>query len=324
MGKALIIKGADFSQVAVDTIDIVVAPPTISIDLFGNVTIDSPNGEEIYYTTDNSTPTNQSTKYTAGFNVALNTTVKAVCYLGGNYSDVASKKHDGTLPAPTISITPRGVVTITATNNATIRYTTDGQTNPTSSTGTLYNGQFTVADGVEVRAIAFLESGGTTITSTVASVRAEVEEGIHLNKYLAGSESLEELTDETEYHRCVSPYIDAYDGNENMQANLIKVMYRPYASPDRTYFCVTTPDKQECINYWGAQSGLRALEGASYGDTKFGRYWKGTFKMGTAGYIEVYHRVDTSSAYVLVAKWEYNGGETDATATWTRTVPAQS
>lgn len=207
MGKALIIKGADFSQVAVDTIDIVVGQPTISIDLFGNVTISSPNGEDIYYTTDGSTPTNQSTKYTAGFVVQTNTTVKAVCYLGGNYSEVTSKLYDGTLQAPNINITPKGVVTITATDNVSIRYTVDGQTDPTTSTGTVYSAPFTVEDGVEVRAIAFITSGSTTISSSIATNTAVVPEGImagkKFNSPIVGQ--LVSYTDDSE--RFVSPKI---------------------------------------------------------------------------------------------------------------------
>lgn len=184
MGKALIIKGANFSQVAVDTIDIAVGQPTISIDLFGNVTIASPNGEDIYYTTDGSTPTTASTKYTTGFVVQMNTTVKAVCYLGGNYSEVASVHYDGTLQAPTINITNKGVVTITATDNASIRYTTDGS-DPTSSTGTAYSGTFSVENGVVVKAIAYVTDGGTTISSSVSSETAVVLEGATFGKRFA-------------------------------------------------------------------------------------------------------------------------------------------
>ena len=181
MGKALIIKGADFSQVAVDTIDIVVGQPTIAITIAGQVTISSASGDDIYYTTDGSTPTTASTKYTAAFNVQPNTTVKAVCYNGHNYSDVVTKLYDGTLQAPNISISNKGVVTISATDGASIRYTTNGN-DPTASSGTEYAAPFTVEDGVEVRAIAFVTSGGSTIASSVASETAVVPEGIMAGK----------------------------------------------------------------------------------------------------------------------------------------------
>ena len=181
MGKALIIKGADFSQVAVDTIDIIVGQPTIYINILGQVTITSPNGEDIYYTTDGSTPTNASTKYTGAFSVQNGTTVKAVCYFGGNYSEVASQLYDGTLQAPSINITNKGIVTITATDNASIRYTTDGS-DPTSSTGTAYSGTFNVENGVVVKAIAYITDGGTTISSSVSSETAVVPEGAVFGK----------------------------------------------------------------------------------------------------------------------------------------------
>lgn len=170
MGKALIIKGADFSAVAVATIDIEVLQPTISCTIAGQVTLSQSGGDDIYYTTDGSTPTTASTKYTAPFTVQPNTTIKAVAYNGSNYSDVASYYFDGSLQAPVISITKRGVVTITAEVGTTIHYTTDGSTPTTASTQ--YSESFSVQDGVEVKAIAAVGS----ITSSVASATAEVEE----------------------------------------------------------------------------------------------------------------------------------------------------
>lgn len=206
MGKAIIIKGADFSQVAVDTIDIVVQTPVIAITIAGQVTISSSSGDDIYYTTDGSTPTSASTKYTAAFNVQPNTTVKAVCYNGSNYSDVVTKLYDGTLQAPNISITNRGVVTIVATDGASIRYTTDGST-PTSSSGTAYSAPFTVEDGVVVKAVAYITSGGNTITSSVASETAVVPEGVTFGKKISTTDG--SLIDDAE--RFVTPKIPIAD-----------------------------------------------------------------------------------------------------------------
>lgn len=186
MGKAIIIKGANFSQVAVGQIDIVVGLPTIAITIAGQVTISSASGDDIYYTTDGSTPTTASTKYTAAFNVQPNTTVKAVCYNGSNYSDVVTKLYDGSLQAPNISITNKGVVTISATDGASIRYTTNGN-EPTASSGTEYTAPFTVEDGVVVKAVAYITSGGSTITSSVASETAVVPEGVTFGKRISTS-----------------------------------------------------------------------------------------------------------------------------------------
>lgn len=54
-----------------------VAKPVISIDEGGNVTITAAAGD-IHYTTNGSTPTSASTKYTASFSVEDGTTVKAI------------------------------------------------------------------------------------------------------------------------------------------------------------------------------------------------------------------------------------------------------
>lgn len=54
-----------------------VAKPVISIDENGNVTITAAAGD-IHYTTNGSTPTSASTKYTASFSVEDGTTVKAI------------------------------------------------------------------------------------------------------------------------------------------------------------------------------------------------------------------------------------------------------
>ena len=54
-----------------------VAKPVISIDEDGNVTITAAAGD-IHYTTNGSTPTSASTKYTASFSVEDGTTVKAI------------------------------------------------------------------------------------------------------------------------------------------------------------------------------------------------------------------------------------------------------
>lgn len=56
---------------------VAVAKPVISIDEGGNVTITAAAGD-IHYTTNGSTPTSASTKYTASFSVEDGTTVKAI------------------------------------------------------------------------------------------------------------------------------------------------------------------------------------------------------------------------------------------------------
>lgn len=97
MGKILIIKGADFSKVAVgvvEPINPVVSSPKIIISSSGNVSISSDTGTSIYYTINGSTPTTSSTKYITSFNVTNGTIVKAIAVDGmGNKSNVASKMY---------------------------------------------------------------------------------------------------------------------------------------------------------------------------------------------------------------------------------------
>ena len=55
------------------------------------VSLSGPDGADIYYTLDGSTPTSESTMYTEEFGLSDTTTVKAVAILNGVSSEVASK-----------------------------------------------------------------------------------------------------------------------------------------------------------------------------------------------------------------------------------------
>lgn len=91
MGKILIIKDADFSQVAVGKVT-PPGTPVITITSDGSVTIVCEGAMNIYYTTDGSTPTTSSNKYTTAFSVSSGTTVKAIAeFENGSISAVASK-----------------------------------------------------------------------------------------------------------------------------------------------------------------------------------------------------------------------------------------
>ncbi len=74
---------------------VVVADPIISasqtsFDESTTVNITAEDGAAIYYTTDGTTPTAESTAYTAAFDVIATTTVKAIAVKGGVSSSVAS------------------------------------------------------------------------------------------------------------------------------------------------------------------------------------------------------------------------------------------
>ena len=131
-------------------------PPGIS------VTITAPSlGTNIYYTTDGSSPTMNSTLYTDAITVSSPVTIKAIA-VGAAYmdSDVAVATYSTQTHVPEPAITPASgaysssqTVTITdSQSGATIYYTIDG-TVPTVNSP-VYRGQFTVSADTTVTAIA--------------------------------------------------------------------------------------------------------------------------------------------------------------------------
>ncbi|MGB0065941.1 MAG: chitobiase/beta-hexosaminidase C-terminal domain-containing protein, partial [Terracidiphilus sp.] len=106
---------------------------------------DTTSGATIYYTTNGTTPTSSSTKYTAAISVSTSETIKAIAELSGaTNSAVASAAYTITVPTPTFSPgagTYGGTQSVTisdATSGATCYYTltagTTGTTPTTSST----------------------------------------------------------------------------------------------------------------------------------------------------------------------------------------------
>ena len=119
-------------------------------------------GATIYFTTDGSTPTTGSTKYTSAITVSSTETIKAIAVASGySQSAVASAAYTINLPAaatPTFSpaagtYTSIKSVTISdTTTGATIYFTTDGSTPTTSSTQ--YTSAITVSSTETIKAIA--------------------------------------------------------------------------------------------------------------------------------------------------------------------------
>jgi hypothetical protein len=128
-----------------------------------SVTIsDSTTGATIYYTTDGSTPTTNSSVYSSAINVSASETLKAIATASGyTNSAVGSAAYTINLPqaaTPTFSpaagtYTSVQSVTISdSTTGATIYYTTDGSTPTTGSN--VYSSAISVSASETLKAIA--------------------------------------------------------------------------------------------------------------------------------------------------------------------------
>lgn len=135
----------------------------------------STTGAAIHFTTNNSTPTTNSPKYSGPIAVTVNQTVKAIAVAAGmSNSEVASATYAITASAPTFSPaggsygTAQQVTLSSSTPGATIHYTINGS-NPTTSS-TPYNGAITVSSGTTIRAIAVANGTTTSLVSSAAYV----------------------------------------------------------------------------------------------------------------------------------------------------------
>ena len=148
-----------------------------------SVTItDATVGAVIYYTTDGSTPTTASTKYSAAFqlNCPVNTTVTVKAYapaLNSTYTDSSTSVTTYTCQTqaamPVISPVSGNIgagsnVTMTdATTGTSIYYTVDGTTPTVNSIK--YTGSFTINASQTIKAVA-VSSDATCVNSAIAVV----------------------------------------------------------------------------------------------------------------------------------------------------------
>jgi len=145
----------------------VAATPTFSVaagsySAAQAVTItDATSGATIYYTTNRTTPTTSSTRYTGAITVSATETIEAIAVATGyTNSAVATAAYTigVVLPTPTFSVaagtykTAQTVTISDATSGTTIYYTTNGMTPTTSSTK--YTGAITVSSTETIEAMA--------------------------------------------------------------------------------------------------------------------------------------------------------------------------
>jgi hypothetical protein len=140
---------------------------------------DATSGAMIYYTTNGTTPTTSSTKYTGAITVSATETIEAIASAtGSSYSEVASATYTIETPAATPTFSPAAgtytsaqQVTISdGTSGASIFYTTNGAT-PTASS-TLYTGAITVSATTTIKAIA---TAPESLSSAVATADYTIE-----------------------------------------------------------------------------------------------------------------------------------------------------
>jgi LysM repeat protein len=136
---------------------------------------DATSGALIYYTTNGTTPTTSSTKYSAAITVSASETIQAIAVAAGypnSPATMAAYTIAPVLPTPTFSVaagtytTTQTVSIMEATAGAAIYFTTNGTTPTTSSS--VYSGPITVSANETLQAIA----AGTGYTNSAAAVAA--------------------------------------------------------------------------------------------------------------------------------------------------------
>ncbi len=135
---------------------------------------------KIYYTTNEDTPTTESTEFTAGIVISDSVTIKAIAVKAGMLNSEVSTFAYTVKPKakmPTASTEPEevapGIVLFgtkvrlaSEDQGVQIHYTTDERTSPTSPEGNLYSSPITIKKNVTIRAVA---TGTGMETSSEAS-----------------------------------------------------------------------------------------------------------------------------------------------------------
>ncbi|ADV83295.1 chitobiase/beta-hexosaminidase C-terminal domain-containing protein [Terriglobus saanensis] len=156
----------------------VISPAGGTFSTAQTVTItDATPGANIYYTTDGTTtPTRSSTSYGGPISVSSSQTIQAIAVASNIPSSVATAAFTITLTAtapPTFSpaagtyTTAQTVMLSDTTSGATIYYTTDGITTPTTSSA-VYGNPISVSSSQTIKAIATSSGFGTSAVASAA------------------------------------------------------------------------------------------------------------------------------------------------------------
>jgi hypothetical protein len=153
------------------------APPAGTYPSTQTVAITSSNATAIYYTTNGTMPSTASTLYTAPITVSASETITALATASGLTSSTNSAAYviapaaatPTFLPTPGAYTGPQMVTISSTTAGATIYYTTDGVTPPTTSS-TMYSGPITVSSSETIMAIATATNYANSAVATGAYV----------------------------------------------------------------------------------------------------------------------------------------------------------
>lgn len=153
-----------YQESSASVIHYVPTPPVITRPLtnYISITTDAP-GASIYYTTNGSTPTSSSTKYTGNIPITATMTVKAIVVWHGQASGVSST-YVHYVKDPVIAINSAGYVFITG--DGYIHYTKDGST-PTSNSP-IFSSGFLAPHGTVIKAMGIANGvNSNVVTKTV-------------------------------------------------------------------------------------------------------------------------------------------------------------